>query len=264
MACAAPQFLYLKSGKRYDIGSVFFIVVGSLLAGLIANDDPQSKFVITKTLVFLLPLASILFLLRVYALSSQSPMLFTLISIAQMWATIPVLSYCLNKYGTNPSSISVSQVAGIPAVFVISLILCFGSFFTYERMHLFVLLAAATEEPNLYKIYFGSRTAIAIKCELLSLPIYLFAGALFRMVHNNIAADDFGSEALWIIMSVAPMPFSHRRWVAIGPVLIVIIRYILHSYIGENYTLMLGYLCFCIILLATFIFERQTLRIKRA
>ncbi len=263
MACAAPQFLYLKAGKRYDIGSIYFIVIGALLAGLFANNDPQSKIVIKETLAFLLPLACILFFLRVYALASQSPMLFTLISIAQMWATIPILSYCLNKYGTSPSSISVSQVAGISTTFVIAMLLCYGSFILYERTQLFVLLAAATEEPSLYKIYFGSRTALAIKCEVISVTIYLCAGALFRMVHNNIAADDFGSEALWIIMSIAPIPFSHRQWIALGPAIIVIVRYILHSYFGENYTLLLGYLCFIIILLITLIIERHSLRIKR-
>ncbi len=203
LACAPIQYLYMKSGDRYDLGAPFGIATGFLISGSLLGTRGSVPWPQLAT-TLLVALAG-LFAVRVIVLAYGGAVHFTVISLAQMWAIVPVLQYLLGREGLyggaylgTPSMIPLSILLALAANLLCAIVL--------QLWRLDTRLRALTENAEVYSILMGSRLGAAFKIEVVSVACYLACGVLLGFSRNNLSAADFGREGLWIVLGAALIP----------------------------------------------------------
>ena len=260
---APIQLLYLKSGKRYDIGAVFFIATGAFLGALWGGGGQQQLDSVKAILSLLVPFSLSLVCLRVIALTFFEPMIFTLISLAQMWSVQPLISYALAKNGQFsvyvgqlfPSPIVVAILGGVFNIALAAMLL---------RLRIPPRLRAVSDSPVEYSILMGSRFRLAVLIEVISLAVYLVTGFAFRVVHGDLSPDAFNGEGLWMLLSIAALPRFDWKLTIIGPLVVVVLRYLVASTCSPDISAIAAYILLALVLAASALYEVRNHRVQRA
>ena len=260
---APAQLLYLKAGRRYDVGAILYLATGAFLAATWGNIGEVDNVKILSVLELLLPIAALSFALRITALSLWGPMQFTLISLAQMWAVVPLVTYGLQRQ-QEFSGIYLGQIASSPLVLTFATIIAAIAAYLLARMRLPTRLRAASDNPLEYDLLIGSRLLLALKVEGTAVLLYLTAGAAFRIVHSNLSAPAFGTESLWMLLSVAALPRFRWYYVIFGPIAAVLLRYFVASVASPEVSTIFAYVFLAMILALTALGEVKFHRVKRA
>jgi hypothetical protein len=259
---APIQLIYLKAGKRYDVGSVFFVATGAFVGALFGAVDEQQAALVESVLTILIPISIIAVILRIIALSFLEPMVFTLVSLAQMWAIQPVVTYALER--RSGFSVYVGQLSASSLVVMGGIAVNLAIVYMFVRLRLPSRLHAASDSPFEYSVLMGSRLRLAILLELGAVFLYFSAGIAFRLVHSNLSPDDFGGEGLWMLLSVAALPRFDWRLTVAGPLVAVVLRYLVATYLSASAAAIVIYILLSVVLAMTAIYEVQKNRVKRA
>ena len=260
---APAQLLYLKAGRRYDIGAVLFVALGAFgsaaFGPLSSSEYPKA----VSVLWLLGPACLAALALRLFALSRREPMAFTLISLAQMWATVPLITYGLQRR-QEFSGIYMGQL--LPATKVLGCAILLSLFVTVimAGARLPLRLRAASDSPEEYDILLGSRTLLALKVDLPVACLYIATGVAFRLAHSNLSPANFGTESLWMLLSVAALPMFHWSLVLVGPLMCVLLRYCMATLLSPEVAVIYGYLLLVVILSIISVLEIKVTRVKRA
>jgi hypothetical protein len=260
---AAPlQFLYLKAGKRYDVGAVFVIATGAFLGSFVLTEGHKQEVSVLSVLALLLPLSLVTMVVRIVALAAFTPMIFTLLALAQMWAVQPLITYGLEQ--RQEFSVYVGQLAPGWLLFLGSLPVSIFVMLVILRLKLPSRLRALSDSPLEYRLLMGSSLPFAIGLEVGAFLTYLSAGFAFRMAHANLSPDNFNNESLWMLLSVAALPRFSWWLVVIGPLATTGLRYAVASVFTSTSTAIMAYVLLSVILAFTALYEVKTQSVQRA
>ncbi len=204
LAAGPVQALYMKAGGRYDLGVSFSLAAGFILGIYLFPGERR------ETLGYQVPIAVVCLVaattvFRVYIIARFSAMRFTIVSLAQMWAVVALLQYLLLSLG-QPSGLYIGSVtdAWVPIVSASLISIC--SLYVIGRWCLWTKLRALTENREMFENLVESPLLISLKLEGLAIGVYILCGLLLRLARENLAAADFGREAIWIILAGALTP----------------------------------------------------------
>lgn len=227
LTCAPIQVLYLKYGRRFDLGAVTYIAYGAFAA---ASWFPSADHQIIINMAWSMGFAAVtVFAIRGVALAFGRPAEFTLISFGQLWATPALIDYKLQSL-TSASGLQLED-APDRLLYVLSAACVVAALVSIliRQYHLDSRLVALTEAPVQYRLLFGSRYWLAFRLEFLAFITYFVAGILLCLITNNLSADSFGDESLWCVLAAAPsIPFSGIL-IILGPFGTMILRFVVKS-----------------------------------
>jgi hypothetical protein len=209
MAAIAVQTLYMKAGSRYDLGAGWYVAMGFVIATRIPP-RADASLIGNDIIAWSIAVGSLLFVVRIWVVAKGTPMQFTILGLAQMWSTVPLLSFIIIDSGSY-SGLSVGRYLEPWQALALSTCIAAVGRFSISRRFLSSRLRAMTDAPDYFSVLIGSRYRLAIELEALACGSYLAAGFAMRLAFENLAPADFGTELLWIIICAATAPQAALR-----------------------------------------------------
>ena len=262
LLCAPVQLLWLKSGRRYDVGMAMTVATMTFLVAAAMRAAPADHIKLVHIAGVLLAISIPLVLLRVLAAAYGTPMQFTLLSLAQMWATMPLVHLALKQQQAE-EGIAVTQAVDGRLVFAAALIASWLLAWRLSAAKLPERLLAFTESPSEYGASMGSPLILVAKIELLTLACCAAAGTAMRLVHGDLSAELFTDLGLWMVLSVAPLPGFRWLWAGLGPLVVVLVRLLVKTYLPASTSSLFAYLALAVVLLSSAAVEMGHLRVRR-
>jgi hypothetical protein len=260
---AAPaQFLYFRMGRRYDLGAILFVAAGAFaVAAMRAPSIAQGHA--QAVLAPLLTAAVTSVVLRVITLHYLDNRAFTLVSLGAMWVTPPLIAFALQSRNLYAGLYSGSAFHARP-VLGAAVALSAAAAAVAIRLRLPTRLLAFSDSREDYKILIGSPLMLALQTETFSCSLYLLAGIAFGLVQNNLSVASFETEAIWMLLGVAVVPRYVWWQVALCPLAILIIRYLMHSLLNATYAAAGAYLALIVVVAIRLGRDMRFSRVARA
>jgi hypothetical protein len=254
--CLAPAArIYVANGRRYDMGSVWGLAAGALMATAVSEEHARTAALVTFAgLLVLIPL-------RVFVLARGSSTQFTMLSLGAFWALPAVVREAL----VSADALGGVQARGTPEwpyLLLSAIAGCALIAWICDRRRLGIQLQAMTDSPSVYEVLFRSPWRVAIECELVTLAAGLGGGVLLWATANSIGADLFRIEGVWVVINAALA--SRLRWYAVPlvPLSVAVLRLALQQSVPPALTEVATYFALAFMVLIVQ-YLRQTAAVMR-